>query len=180
MQVTKPTIVIMSTYLRVTSSFSSTHSFQFNTRSLSTACSMWGSKWLYQCKEHYRRRLLLSSPSPQQILTCSPDASSPPRRTVTRRMVSIHVSVPMPNKPPDPLSLLTQEELHSRAEQLLDWWLPKRRVLCITGAGLSTESGIPDYRGNQGSYHSGHKPMVHDQFMNSEYQRKRYWGRGMV
>ena len=53
-------------------------------------------------------------------------------------------------------------------------------MLCLTGAGLSTESGLADYRGHNGSYHRGHKPMIHDQFVGSEYQRKRYWGRGMV
>jgi NAD-dependent deacetylase sirtuin 4 len=64
--------------------------------------------------------------------------------------------------------------------QLTEWWQDKKSVLCITGAGLSTESGIPDYRGHKGSYHQGHKPMIHQQYMDSEFQRKRYWGRSMV
>mmetsp|Transcript_8641 Transcript_8641/g.10839 ORF Transcript_8641/g.10839 Transcript_8641/m.10839 type:complete len:293 (+) Transcript_8641:787-1665(+) len=41
-------------------------------------------------------------------------------------------------------------------------------------------SGIPDYRGHNGSYHKGHKPMVHDQFISSTASRQRYWGRSMV
>lgn len=111
-------------------------------------------------------------------------------------------------RPPDPKSLLTPDELLERAEtvcelsfkskcirchfssshffmirvmnQLMRWWENKRSVLCWTGAGLSTESGIPDYRGFDGSYRRGHQPMVHDQFMQSPRQRQRYWGRGMV
>lgn len=39
--------------------------------------------------------------------------------------------------------------------QLIDWWQGKQNVLCITGAGLSTESGLADYRGHTGSYHRG-------------------------
>ena len=52
--------------------------------------------------------------------------------------------------------------------------------MCLTGAGISTGSGIPDYRGHDGSYRVGHKPMMHDNFMRSEAMRQRYWGRAMV
>lgn len=83
-------------------------------------------------------------------------------------------------RPPDPKTLLTTNELEDKAGMLLDWWEGKKNVFCITGAGLSTDSGIPDYRGNNGSYHRGHKPMIHQQYMESEFQRKRYWGRSMV
>jgi len=84
------------------------------------------------------------------------------------------------DRPPDPSSLLSSDGQLRMTDRLLNFWQDKRQVLCITGAGISTESGIPDYRGSNGSYHRGHKPMVHDQFMSSEYQRKRYWGRAMV
>lgn len=83
-------------------------------------------------------------------------------------------------RPPDPHDLLNSNEQEERIQHLYDWWRERDSVLVLTGAGLSTESGIPDYRGNNGSYHRGHKPMLHDMFMTSEYQRKRYWGRGMV
>ncbi len=62
----------------------------------------------------------------------------------------------------------------------MNWFDGKRNVLCITGAGLSTDSGLPDYRGHGGSYHNGHKPMIHDQFMSSNSMRQRYWGRAMI
>lgn len=82
----------------------------------------------------------------------------------------------------DPQTLFqSPDELDRHVEALHCWWKTKSRVLCLTGAGLSTEAGIPDYRGHRGSYTtSNHKPMVHDQFMKSVAQRKRYWGRSMV
>lgn len=83
-------------------------------------------------------------------------------------------------RPADPTSLLEAGQLQEKAGKLVEWWKGKKSVLCITGAGLSTESGIPDYRGHKGSYHKGHKPMIHQQFMESEYQRKRYWGRSLA
>ena len=54
------------------------------------------------------------------------------------------------------------------------------RLLLVTGAGISTASGIPDYRSPGGSYSRGHKPIQHMEFVNSEKQRQRYWTRSFV
>ena len=53
-------------------------------------------------------------------------------------------------------------------------------ILALTGAGLSTESGIPDYRSPDGSYSKGHKPILHSEFVNDTYKRKRYWARSTI
>ncbi|MET8297596.1 NAD-dependent protein deacetylase [Streptomyces sp. NPDC005180] len=50
-------------------------------------------------------------------------------------------------------------------------------VLVLSGAGLSTESGIPDYRGEGGSL-SRHTPMTYQDFTASARARQRYWARG--
>ncbi len=39
----------------------------------------------------------------------------------------------------------------------------RRQLLVLTGAGVSTESAVPDYRGPQGAYRTGFKPMTHQQ-----------------
>ena len=52
-----------------------------------------------------------------------------------------------------------------------------KRVFVLTGAGLSTDSGIPDYRG-QGRV--AKHPMTYDTFMGSELAQKRYWARSFV
>ncbi len=49
-------------------------------------------------------------------------------------------------------------------------------VLVLSGAGLSTESGIPDYRGEGGSL-SRHTPMTYQDFTASARARRRYWAR---
>ncbi|MEU5692986.1 NAD-dependent protein deacetylase [Actinosynnema sp. NPDC020468] len=51
-----------------------------------------------------------------------------------------------------------------------------RGVLVLSGAGLSTESGIPDYRGAEGSLRK-HTPMTYEEFTGSEHGRRRYWAR---
>ncbi|WP_189717377.1 NAD-dependent protein deacetylase [Streptomyces phaeofaciens] len=49
-------------------------------------------------------------------------------------------------------------------------------LLVLSGAGISTESGIPDYRGEGGSL-SRHTPMTYQDFTAGAQARRRYWAR---
>ncbi|MCO5583910.1 hypothetical protein L7F22_037827 [Adiantum nelumboides] len=51
------------------------------------------------------------------------------------------------------------------------------KLAVLTGAGISTESGIPDYRSPNGAYSTGFKPITHQEFIHSEKSQKRYWAR---
>jgi NAD-dependent SIR2 family protein deacetylase len=50
-------------------------------------------------------------------------------------------------------------------------------VVVVSGAGLSTESGIPDYRGPSGAARRPHAPMTHQAFVHDPIARRRYWAR---
>jgi NAD-dependent SIR2 family protein deacetylase len=52
--------------------------------------------------------------------------------------------------------------------------LAGRRVVALTGAGFSTDSGLPDYRGPDARQRH---PMTYDQFVGSADYRRHYWAR---
>ena len=80
----------------------------------------------------------------------------------------------MPNIDPNPLTLSEAARfgLDYAREQLAG-----KSILVLTGAGVSTESGIPDYRG-EGK--TERHPMTFDVFMGTEAARARYWARSYV
>ena len=54
-----------------------------------------------------------------------------------------------------------------------------RRLLVITGAGCSVESGIPTYRNHSGQW-LRNQPIQHTDFINQASARKRYWARSLA
>jgi NAD-dependent SIR2 family protein deacetylase len=69
--------------------------------------------------------------------------------------------------------------LNQQIDQLLAFLHQHPRVLVLTGAGLSTASGIPDYRDKDG-VRRGRNPIQGPDFRKSEAVRRRYWARSMA
>ncbi|XP_006865509.1 PREDICTED: NAD-dependent protein deacetylase sirtuin-4 [Chrysochloris asiatica] len=84
---------------------------------------------------------------------------------------SIGLFVP-PSPPLDP----------EKVKELQRFITLSKRVLVITGAGISTESGIPDYRSEGvGLYaRTDRRPIQHRDFVRSAQIRQRYWARNFV
>ncbi len=71
------------------------------------------------------------------------------------------------------------ENIYDHVDQLSAFIERHRKVVVLTGAGISTASGIPDYRGRDG-VRRGRAPVQGPEFRKSEAVRKRYWARSMV
>ncbi|NXA38012.1 SIR4 lipoamidase, partial [Eudromia elegans] len=74
--------------------------------------------------------------------------------------------------PPDPAEVEELQRFVSRS----------RKLFVVTGAGVSTESGIPDYRSEGvGLYaRTARRPVQHSDFVRSARARQRYWARNFV
>lgn len=72
----------------------------------------------------------------------------------------------------------SEEEL-SRLEEFIT---SSKRLFVLTGAGVSTESGIRDYRSEGiGLYEiSTQRPILHDDFLKNPLRRHRYWARNFA
>ncbi len=64
----------------------------------------------------------------------------------------------------------------SRMTGLSEFIARSRRLVVLTGAGCSTESGIPDYRSPGGAW-TRHKPIYYNSFVGSAEVRRFYWAR---
>lgn len=53
------------------------------------------------------------------------------------------------------------------------------RLFVLTGAGCSTDSGIPDYRDSSGEW-KRRPPIRYQEFVGNERARKRYWARSLA
>lgn len=63
--------------------------------------------------------------------------------------------------------------------RLADWLHAHRRIFVLTGAGCSTESGIPDYRDASGAWKRS-QPVTWQAFLREPATRSRYWARSFV
>jgi NAD-dependent deacetylase sirtuin 4 len=84
--------------------------------------------------------------------------------------------------PPDDRASEDAAPDHAATEEALGALLRSlegRRIAVLTGAGCSTESGIPDYRG-EGTRRRARSPMQYRAFLHDPIARARYWARSLI
>lgn len=73
----------------------------------------------------------------------------------------------------------TAEIRQNSTSDLLEFIQSQQPLVVLTGAGCSTESGIPDYRDENGNW-KYRQPVQFLDFVRDTYTRKRYWSRSML
>jgi NAD-dependent deacetylase len=64
--------------------------------------------------------------------------------------------------------------IHETIARVGEWLASSRSAIVLTGAGISTESGIPDFR-SPGGVWSKYRTVYFDEFLASEEARHEYW-----
>ncbi|MGN2412754.1 NAD-dependent protein deacetylase [Pseudomonas syringae] len=73
---------------------------------------------------------------------------------------------------------MLDHKTHSQLDTLCQT-MSDKAFLVVTGAGISTASGIPDYRDKDG-VRRGKQPMMYQEFVANPAARQRYWARAML
>ena len=164
----------MILYMRAPLSMPTT---QLSTHSTRCAMHLWPQSLSPLLIEQMSTRRIIGRARPASS-RCLPADTLPAQARLSRRLSStsaqavaehVHTMTPPPTPMTEPLSeqIATLRGLLNR----------RSRILAVTGAGISTESGIPDYRSPG---RPPHNPITHQAFMRSDAIRKRYWARSMV
>ncbi len=69
---------------------------------------------------------------------------------------------------------MTDSALQGQLESIADWLFDSQSAIAFTGAGISTESGIPDFR-SPGGVWSKNRTVYFNEFLSSEADRYEYW-----
>ena len=95
-------------------------------------------------------------------------ATKRPRSSPARPQSASPVSPPRQAR-----AIIAPMSAHERLAELIE---RSRRAVVFTGAGMSTESGIPDFR-SPGGVWSKMRPIYFDEFVTSETMRREAWNR---
>lgn len=77
------------------------------------------------------------------------------------------------------MSAIPQPRQSNDTEELVRFVREHDRVAVLTGAGCSTNSGIPEYRDDDGNW-KHRQPMQFAEFINDESKRRRYWAQSFA
>ncbi|HUP28368.1 MAG TPA: NAD-dependent protein deacetylase [Chloroflexia bacterium] len=72
----------------------------------------------------------------------------------------------------------TEGDVEEKVRPLAQALARTQRLVALTGAGISTESGIPDYRSPDGLW-SKQAPIYYSDFVRNAAVRRRYWARSL-
>ncbi|KAK6537894.1 hypothetical protein TWF694_010792 [Orbilia ellipsospora] len=94
-------------------------------------------------------------------------------------LLRIPYTTPLPSFPAIPSTATT---LPTAINAVSNFLLNSRSTLVLSGAGISVASGLPDYRGPQGTYtlNKEYRPIFYGDFVHQDAMRRRYWARSFL